>query len=308
MATSDETWRLTQAHLAAQLGIRAAVIRDIVRLFPMWNPFEIGSLDAFAGAVVLLAQKRSTDSAALAARYFQMYREVDLGLTAGKAMALMQPPSLAQIRQVISSTAVASFWRAIGNGLVTDEAKRLARESLSGGVGRLAMQGGRRTLTAAIAGDRYYRGRFMRVTDGNPCAFCAMMASRGPVYLSADSAGASRRWHDRCGCSIMPYSGGEWPQENTQMHEAWQAMKSQGGRDVKDFRRFLDGQPVDATVPRAAPIQRRPEMAPTAMRAADIIREIGLAQRVLRAATSEVERLVAASRIVRLQSMLIAHT
>lgn len=213
-----------------------------MRLFPMWNPFEIGSLEAFSAAVTLLAQQRSLDSAALAARYFEMYKAIDLGLTAGKAAVLAEPPSVAQVTAAIRATAVASFWRGIGNGLGVDEAKAMARDRLGGSVGRLAMQGGRRTLTDAIGGDPYYRGRFIRVTDGNPCAFCAMLASRGPVYLSADKAGASRRYHDSCGCSVMPYSGGDWPEENVQLHEAWQAMKAQGGGDLKDFRQFLDVQ------------------------------------------------------------------
>lgn len=206
----------------------------------MWNPFQPGSLEAFAAAVTLLAQQRSVNSAALAARYFEMFKEADLGLTAGKALALAAPPPVAQVRAAINATAVAGFWRGIGNGLATDDAKRAALQQLSGSVGRLAMQGGRRTLTAAIGRDEHYRGRFIRVTDGAPCAFCAMLAGRGPVYLSADSAGASRRWHDRCGCSVMPYSGGEWPEENLELHEAWQAMKAQGGSDLSDFRTFLD--------------------------------------------------------------------
>jgi hypothetical protein len=252
MSTSAATARLTQAHLAAQLGIRASVLRDILRLMPLWNPFEPGSLEAFSAAVTLLAQQRSLDSAALAARYFQMFREVDLNLTAGKAIALAEPPSVAQVTNAIRSTAVASFWRGLGNGLGPDEAKILARDALSGSMGRLAMQGGRETLLGGIYEDRSYRGRFMRVSDGNPCGFCAMLVSRGPVYLSEDKAGAGRKFHDHCGCSIQPYSGGEWPAENRQMNDAWNAMKSQGGSDVNDFRRFLESKPIGEEVPRAS--------------------------------------------------------
>lgn len=78
-----------------------------------------------------------------------------------------------------------------------------------------------------------------RVTDGNPCGFCAMLASRGPVYGSrADAltvtgrgkavappsakrkAGAvakgvkarggrklGEEYHERCGCSAEPFEG-----------------------------------------------------------------------------------------------------
>lgn len=244
MALNAETERLTAAHLAAQLGLRASVIRDIMRLAPMWDPFSPESLDAFVLAVVALAQSRSIDSAALAARYFEMFKEADLGLTVGKALALAEPPTVTQVKKAIVSTAVASFWRGIGNGLETSQAKQMAINALNGSMGRLAMQGGRQTLVGAIRRDRNYRGRFMRVTDGNACAFCSMLASRGPVYLSADSAGASHRYHDRCGCSIRPYAGGEWPEENQQLHEQWQVMRAQGGGSLNDFRRLLNGQPI----------------------------------------------------------------
>lgn len=47
-----------------------------------------------------------------------------------------------------------------------------------------------------------------RVTDGKPCGFCAMVASRGPVYTSESAAGANgNRYHARCGCTAEPYFG-----------------------------------------------------------------------------------------------------
>ena len=238
MALNAETRRLTQVHLRLQLGLRAAVIRDIIRLFGTWDPFDRESLDKVSLAVYVLAQQRSTNSAALAARYFQMFKEADMGLTIGKAMALAEPPPLQQVRAAVNATMVSGFWRAIFSGKTTEEARRTALTQLQGSVGRLAMNGGRRTLAGAIGEDRDYRGRFMRVSDGNPCPFCAMLVGRGPVYLDADSAGAGHKFHDHCGCTIMPYSGGPWPEENEHLHEQWQAMKAQGGGDLKDWRQF----------------------------------------------------------------------
>ena len=54
--------------------------------------------------------------------------------------------------------------------------------------------------------------RWRRVTDGQPCGFCAMLASRGPVYGSAQKAGAGNAYHGRCGCTVEPYDGDpmEW--------------------------------------------------------------------------------------------------
>ena len=51
-----------------------------------------------------------------------------------------------------------------------------------------------------------------RVTDGQPCGFCAMVASRGPVYGSAQAAGDGNQYHDHCGCTVEPFHGDprEW--------------------------------------------------------------------------------------------------
>ena len=51
--------------------------------------------------------------------------------------------------------------------------------------------------------------RWRRVTDGNPCGFCAVLASR--VYESARGAGEGRTYHKRCGCTAEPVAEGRAP-------------------------------------------------------------------------------------------------
>lgn len=47
--------------------------------------------------------------------------------------------------------------------------------------------------------------RFARVPTGSEtCSFCIMLASRGFVYQSKESAGALEHWHPNCDCRIMP--------------------------------------------------------------------------------------------------------
>lgn len=49
------------------------------------------------------------------------------------------------------------------------------------------------------------RPRYARVPSGiDTCDFCIMLASRGPVYRSAQSAGMLDHWHANCRCSIVP--------------------------------------------------------------------------------------------------------
>lgn len=49
------------------------------------------------------------------------------------------------------------------------------------------------------------RPRYARVpAGGETCEFCIMLASRGPVYRSAERAGMLDHWHDNCRCSVVP--------------------------------------------------------------------------------------------------------
>ena len=48
--------------------------------------------------------------------------------------------------------------------------------------------------------------RFARVPQGEKtCDFCLMLASRGPIYLTAESAGAFTKYHAHCDCKVIPF-------------------------------------------------------------------------------------------------------
>lgn len=48
--------------------------------------------------------------------------------------------------------------------------------------------------------------RFARVPTGEKtCDFCIMLASRGPVYLTEESAGAFTQFHAHCDCKVVPF-------------------------------------------------------------------------------------------------------
>lgn len=71
-------------------------------------------------------------------------------------------------------------------------------------VDRNVKRGGRSTIIAN--GRRDMRiPRFARVPSGvKTCAFCSMLASRGFVYLSAETAGTLGQYHADCDCEIVP--------------------------------------------------------------------------------------------------------
>lgn len=76
-------------------------------------------------------------------------------------------------------------------------------------------------------------GRYRRVTDGTPCAFCAMLAGRGPVYSEET---AYFRSHPRCGCTAEIVYG-EWVpnQLERQWRDSYFSAAEQA--DVTDGRR-----------------------------------------------------------------------
>lgn len=205
----------------------------------MWQLNDPGSYDRFVEAVTLLVQSRAANSAALASRYFQMYKEADLGLTAGKAALLAEPPSAKEIRIAIDATAKAGVYRALVRGQTAEQAMKSGLVQVSGALTRQVLNGGRQTVIDMAKHESRYNG-WIRVSDGNPCAFCAMLLSRGPVYWSEDSGGG--QWHDHCCCTAQPFkSGDEWPAANQRYADLWKG-------DLNTLRRDMYADPNELGV------------------------------------------------------------
>jgi len=76
----------------------------------------------------------------------------------------------------------------------------------SGAATRQVLTGGRQSLLTLLDEDPQAVG-WARVTDGDPCSFCAMLSSRGIVYNTETSAAFQA--HDGCACTAEPaYSRG----------------------------------------------------------------------------------------------------
>ena len=69
----------------------------------------------------------------------------------------------------------------IKRGEAPEKAARNALVEASGAASRQVLNGGRSTSLALVQTDRAALG-WVRITDGNPCAFCAMLASRGVTW------------------------------------------------------------------------------------------------------------------------------
>lgn len=75
---------------------------------------------------------------------------------------------------------------------------------LTGEIDKFIKYGARHT----VAESAFQAGhRWARVPVGDTCAWCRMLASRGYVYASEESAGGIDDWHASCDCVIVPDDG-----------------------------------------------------------------------------------------------------
>ena len=86
-------------------------------------------------------------------------------------------------------------------------------------------------LSAGLADPRF--ARFRRVAAGDTCSFCLMLATRGAVYLTRESAGEARRYHHRCDCRIEMVVGSDAITESTGLQGDWR-------NAITDEQRLVD--------------------------------------------------------------------
>lgn len=78
------------------------------------------------------------------------------------------------------------------------------RGMLANAVESAVSQRSRDTVKANVADQPRALRRYARVTTGDACAFCVLMASQGAVYTSESAA--SDDYHDNCTCVAVPFA------------------------------------------------------------------------------------------------------
>jgi hypothetical protein len=110
---------------------------------------------------------------------------------------------------------------------------------------RHARDAGREAVVDAARNDPAALGYARRALSGNPCAFCLMLVSRGPVYKDASAAlrrdGESEPYHDGCSCLAVPvFNRQSWPgrDEADELERQWR----EHGGTLAAWRRYIDEQ------------------------------------------------------------------
>lgn len=239
---SPQAERLAERHRVQQATLRAGVSRDVVSL--LRDLFDTANADrtwpAIRTMLATLTQQQHGTSAQLANAY---YGQARTEAHVGGFHIPITPADLAEelLRVVLDSTGIAAFKRAIALGRTPEEALQIAGVTLSGSISRLVLGGGRDAILGNIREDRQAVG-WARLTDKDPCAWCSMLASRGPVFRSKKTAGFQA--HDHCACMpIVAWSRDEaWLQHSRDLYEQWQKVTAgHSGADArKEWRRYWD--------------------------------------------------------------------
>lgn len=144
-------------------------------------------------------------------------------------MAPEPPQELIEVTAQI--TGAHAYGRSLTSGMTETVAKRNAGVQIAGAMARIALDAGRETILHATRRDRQAIG-WARVSDANPCAFCAMLVSRGAVY---DEDTASFQTHAHCACIAAPvWNRSEaWLGHSEDLYQQWKRVtQGESGKDA----------------------------------------------------------------------------
>jgi hypothetical protein len=238
MAVTATGEALTEAHRQAQIRLRAVVAADVARA---WRLFDLGDIGASWARIepVLLAVivARHRVSVGLTARYLDLFRSAEDVPGVGQVVA-GPTPTRGQMVGNLRTLGPAAARRMVGRA----DAAEVLLSTIEGEVSRQVLAGGRDTLVGSVTADRRALG-YTRVTDGAPCAFCAMLAGRGPVY---DAATVGFQAHRKCGCTGEPVYRDDqpWPRSAERWRDLYDQVAASRPPDSQalraEFRRRYD--------------------------------------------------------------------
>ena len=228
-ATLAEDYRQASDRLAARIRTRVTAIWTTGVDPGRVNATAPGTLDAVLDYVRTL-------HAAEAERAWTFYNDVRAasGLARLPADLFVRPLlNEAAVRTSLEVTGPVTLKRHAPPGATAAEAtaaSEKAAHALAGAAVRHVLNGGRDLVRETSARDRDAKG-WHRIGDADPCEFCAMLISRGPVYKKVGKTGKSAAFqaHDHDACTAAPYFRGDgWTDEAKAYREVWDAAQAAG--------------------------------------------------------------------------------
>ena len=232
---------LASSFYASQALLAAMAIRDILMIWQQLNLRDIrSSWPALRSALAALIRDRYGMSVSQGLAYYGQARKA-AGIPGPPPVVSVPPPPEPLITATLDSTGPYSLLGRIKEGQPLLEANDNTAVQISGAASRLIQNGARQVVLKSVGADDKAVG-WRRVTAANPCAFCAMLASRGFVYKTERTA--SFQAHNLCQCVAAP----AWSHEDVaamkdnDLYQQWkQATKGYSGQDaLRAWRRYWD--------------------------------------------------------------------
>lgn len=187
---------LTTDHRTAQLAVRSAALADLLAIWPAFDLEHItATWPAVEASLLLVIRAHAQISAGLASRYYRDLRSMLApGGAATPRIAPLDEDGIVRGLRVVGPVNAA---RQLARNRRLSDVQAATLVNLAGETGRHVLNAGRATLTASLAADRQARG-VQRVTDRDPCRWCADQASR--TYPPTERFPA----HAHCACMPAP--------------------------------------------------------------------------------------------------------
>jgi hypothetical protein len=238
-----------QASLAEQFRMQQAYAstQAMLAILAVWGLLDLrdvrSSWPAVRTGIAALVRDGFTTAARDALAYYEQAR-----LAAGVAEELpplaipeLPPPEL--LSATLDATGPYTLLAKVKAVEPVQQAAQSAGVRMSGAASRLILNGARQAVLQSVDTDAKAVG-WMRVTASDPCAFCAMLASRGASYRSEASAGFKA--HNHCRCSAQPVFSREDAKalRNGPLAQEWQqATAGYSGKDaLRAWRRYWDAE------------------------------------------------------------------
>lgn len=208
MASTTAGRQATDTHRARMTKVRASTLRELARLWPSWSVEDSGSFAPFVRSAAAVTYTGHQAAVQETLRYWTVFAAAEIGdpLVGVPAATLDLEDLVGWLRR----SGLGGTVRALRSGKPMVQARQVGLVELSGAAAQTVGQADQQTVLNSVDAERKVRG-WARTTSGNPCAFCAMLAGRGPVYKTQSSA--SFQTHKSCACGAEPVyrTDGDWP-------------------------------------------------------------------------------------------------
>lgn len=250
---------LTQRHRAELGRVAAIATRQAATVVRGADPVDIDDWwDTSAAAALLrIVTLGFSTTVTLALRWLRQHAALE-GVSLDPVRAVPNREQMATSLRVTGPVAFKTNLRSTGN---VNVALQVMQARLAGSVQRLTLSGDRETTQNTIDTSRAIVG-YRRVLQGDACAWCAMLASRGAVYKEASAtqvvgrSGLTRgsreigsSYHDHCHCTSEPlYVGEPEPDDVVALRDQWEETTAGlSGKDALNaFRRARSASPADS--------------------------------------------------------------